>query len=213
MLVLVVDTATPAVTAGVVALTDRSPALLAELVTVDARAHGELLTPHILGALDDAGHALPDLDAIVCGIGPGPFTGLRAGMATAAALGHALDVPVHPVCTLDGIAAGTEGPLLVTTDARRREVYWATYEDGARVTGPAVDRPADVAGEAFRRAGTTLYADVFPMPHTGVEYPTPVGLVTAALAQLDRPARPLIPMYLRRPDATVPGTRKRVTAP
>lgn len=217
MLVLAVDTATPAVTAGVVALDGSSPQVLAELVTIDARAHGELLTPHILAALDDAGHALPDLDAIVCGIGPGPFTGLRAGMATAAALGHALDLPVHPVCTLDAIAlsapGATEGRLLVTTDARRKELYWAIYADGVRVTGPAVDRPADVPADALRRAGTTLYADVLTLPHTGVEYPSPAGLVTAALGQLDRPARPLIPMYLRRPDATVPGTRKRVTAP
>lgn len=213
MLVLAVDTATPSVTAGVVAVDGSPPEVLAALVTVDARAHGELLTPHILGALDDAGHALPDLDAIVCGVGPGPFTGLRAGMATAGALGHALGLPVHPVCTLDAIAAGTTGRLLVTTDARRRELYWATYADGVRLTNPAVDRPADVPADAPRRAGTTLYADVLTMPHTGEEYPTPAGLVTAALAQLDRPARPLVPMYLRRPDATVPGTRKRVTAP
>ncbi|OLF04953.1 tRNA (adenosine(37)-N6)-threonylcarbamoyltransferase complex dimerization subunit type 1 TsaB [Actinophytocola xinjiangensis] len=213
MLVLAVDTATPSVTAGVVAVDGSSPEVLATLVTVDARAHGELLTPHILGALDDAGHALPDLDAIVCGVGPGPFTGLRAGMATAGALGHALGVPVHPVRTLDAIAAGTTGHLLVTTDARRRELYWATYADGVALTNPAVDRPADVPADAPRRAGTTLYGDVLTMPHTGEEYPTPLGLVTAALGQLDRPARPLVPLYLRRPDATVPGTRKRVTAP
>ena len=213
MLVLAVDTATPAVTAGVVTLDGAHPGVLAARVTVDARAHGELLTPHILAALDDAGRSLRDLGAIVCGIGPGPFTGLRAGMATAAGLGHALGVPVHPVCTLDAIAAGTDGPLLVTTDARRKELYWATYADGVRVTGPAVDRPSDIVTEAPRRAGTTLYADVLPMPHTGAEHPAPAGLVTAAAAQLDRPPRPLIPMYLRRPDATVPGTRKRVTAP
>ena len=218
MLVLAVDTATPAVTAGVVALDGASVEVLAERVTVDARAHGELLTPHVLDALAAAGRSLADVDAIVCGIGPGPFTGLRAGMATAAALGHALDVPVHPVCTLDAFAAGTSGPLLVTTDARRKELYWATYADGERVTGPAVDRPATIAvvdavADAMPRAGTTLYADVLTMPHTGAEFPTPAGLVRAAAGQLDRPARPLVPMYLRRPDATVPGTRKRVTAP
>ncbi|HEX2131629.1 MAG TPA: tRNA (adenosine(37)-N6)-threonylcarbamoyltransferase complex dimerization subunit type 1 TsaB [Actinophytocola sp.] len=209
MLVLALDTATPAVTAGVV----RDLEVLAERVTVDARAHGELLTPHLLAALADAGRRLPDVDAIVCGVGPGPFTGLRAGMATAAALGHALGVPVHPVCTLDAIAAGTSGPLLVTTDARRKELYWATYADGARVTAPAVDRPADIPADVPARAGTTLHADVLTMPHTGTEHPTPAGLVRAAAAQLDRPARPLVPMYLRRPDATVPGTRKRVTTP
>lgn len=213
MLVLAVDTATPAVTAGVVALVGARPEVLAERVTVDARAHGELLTPHILDALAAAGRCLADLDAIVCGVGPGPFTGLRAGMATAAALGHALGVPVHPVCTLDAIAAGTDGPLLVATDARRKELYWATYDSGTRVTDPAVDRPENIATTAPRRAGTTLHPDVLTMPHTGAEYPTPTGLVAAAAGRFDRPARPLVPMYLRRPDATVPGTRKRVTAP
>lgn len=214
VLVLALDTATPAVTAGVVAVDGARLDVLAERVTVDARAHGELLTPHILAALDAAGHALADVDAIVCGAGPGPFTGLRAGMATAAGLGHALDIPVHPVCTLDAVAAavGTaEGPLLVTTDARRKELYWATYdEDGARTAGPAVDKPADLP-KLGKRAGTRIYADVLTMPHTGQEYPTPAGLVRAA--DLHRPPRPLTPLYLRRPDATEPGARKRVTAP
>jgi len=219
VLVLAVDTATPAVTAGVVVVdTDVDPTrpeLLAECVTVDAKAHGELLTPHILAALDAAGRRLADVDAIVCGAGPGPFTGLRAGMATAAALGHALDVPVHPVCTLDAIAIAAavaeRGPLLVTTDARRKELYWATYDEhGTRIAGPAVDKPADVP-QLDRRAGATIYADVLPMPHTGREYPTPAGLVRAA--DLTRPPRPFTPLYLRRPDATEPGARKRVTTP
>lgn len=215
MLVLAVDTATPAVTAGVVAVAGARLDVLAERVTVDAKAHGELLTPHILAALDAAGHRLADVDAIVCGAGPGPFTGLRAGMATAAALGHALDVPVHPVCTLDAIAvAATEagtGLLLVATDARRKELYWATYdEDGRRTAGPAVGKPADLP-QPNRRAGATIYADVLTMPHTGDEYPTPAGLVRAA--DLASPPRPFTPLYLRRPDATEPGARKRVTTP
>ena len=211
MLVLAVDTATPAVTAGVVAVDGARLAVLGEQVTVDARAHGELLTPHVLAALEAAGHRMSELDAIVCGVGPGPFTGLRAGMATAAALGHALDVPVHPVCTLDAIAATETGPLLVTTDARRKELYWATYDEhGARTAGPAVGKPADIP-QLNKRAGTTIYADVLTMPHTGHEHPTPAGLVR--VADLTRPPRPLTPLYLRRPDATEPGARKRVTAP
>jgi tRNA threonylcarbamoyl adenosine modification protein YeaZ len=211
VLVLAVDTATPAVTAGVVAVDGTRLEVLGEQVTVDARAHGELLTPHVLAALEAAGRRMADLDAIVCGAGPGPFTGLRAGMATAAALGDALGVPVHPVCSLDAIAATETGPLLVTTDARRKELYWATYDEhGTRTAGPAVARPADVP-PAATRAGTTIYADVLTMPHTGREYPTPAGLVRAA--DLTRPPRPLTPLYLRRPDATEPGARKRVTAP
>jgi len=211
VLVLAVDTATPAVTAGLVAINDANVETLAERVTVDARAHGELLTPHVLAALADTGHRLPDLDAIVCGVGPGPFTGLRAGMSTAAALGHALDRPVHPVCTLDAVAAavGPGEPLLVATDARRKEVYWATYDQhGIRTAGPAVDRP-----DALDHSGITRIAgmDLFDLPHTGVRYPTPAGLVRAA--DLTAEPGPLVPLYLRRPDAVEPGARKRVTTP
>src|SRR3954452_1212827 len=91
VLVLALDTATPAVTAGVVELAPHGAVeTLASRVTVDARAHGELLTPHTQEALEEAGVLYADLDAVVCGSGPGPFTGLRAGMVTAAALGQAL---------------------------------------------------------------------------------------------------------------------------
>lgn len=220
MLVLAVDTATPAVTAGVVDPEQMS--VLAQCVTVDAKAHGELLTPHVLTALGEVGRTLADVDAIVCGIGPGPFTGLRAGMATAAALGQALGKPVHPVCTLDAIAAGhPAGPLLVASDARRKEVYWAAYDEaGARVAGPSVDKPAEVVARipalgVTRVAGNgaTLYD--LGIEHTGQLYPTPLGLVAAARAEVLSGARPrpFVPLYLRRPDAVEPGARKRVTAP
>src|SRR6478609_3587640 len=92
-LILAIDTATPAVTAGIVRLDGIE--VLAERVTVDARAHAEQLTPNVVGALADAGLTVNDLNAAVVGCGPGPFTGLRVGMATAAAYGHALDIPVH----------------------------------------------------------------------------------------------------------------------
>lgn len=219
MLVLAVDTATPAVTAGVVDLAEMS--VLAECVTVDAKAHGELLTPHILSALADAGRTLADVDAIVCGVGPGPFTGLRAGMATAAALGHALGKPVYPVCTLDAIAAVEEGPLLVATDARRKEVYWAAYDAAGKcVEGPSVDKPEVIVSRlpsltVSRVAGNGAKLYDLGLAHTGQDFPTPLGLARVARADvLDRatPA-PLTPLYLRRPDAEVPGARKRVTAP
>jgi tRNA threonylcarbamoyl adenosine modification protein YeaZ len=219
VLVIAVDTATPAVTAGVVDVEELQ--VLARCVTVDAKAHGELLTPHVLTALAEAGRTFADIDAIVCGIGPGPFTGLRAGMATAAALGQALAKPVHPVCTLDAIAADSEGPLLVASDARRKEIYWATYDTGGRrVTGPAVDRPSVVverisslAVERVAGNGATLYD--LGLPHTGQEYPTPRGLAAVARADVLAGARPrpFVPMYLRRPDAVEPGARKRVTTP
>ncbi len=216
MLVLAVDTATPAVTAGVVSL-GAELVVLGERVTVDAKAHGELLTPHVLSALADAGRTLADVDAIVCGVGPGPFTGLRAGMATAAALGQALDRPVYPVCTLDALAAVEEGPLLVATDARRKEVYWAAYDvAGTRIAGPSVDKPGqlpELSAERVAGNGGTLYD--LGLPHTGREFPTPLGLARVAEKDvLDRATPgPFTPLYLRRPDAEVPGARKRVTAP
>ena len=105
--ILAIDTATPAVTAGVVRRDAENVEVLAEQVTVDARAHAEQLTPNIVGALADAGLTAEDLDAVVVGCGPGPFTGLRVGMATAAAYGHALGIPVHGVCSLDAIGIET----------------------------------------------------------------------------------------------------------
>ena len=183
--ILAIDTATPAVTAGVVRLDGVE--VLAERITVDARAHAEQLTPNVLGALADAGLTVDDLNAVVVGCGPGPFTGLRVGMATAAAYGHALGIPVHGVCSLDAIGVDTTGDALVVTDARRREVYWARYRDGIRVDGPAVNAPADVPGadEAFALAPV---------------YPSVAGLVRAVADWTTAPA-PLIPLYLRRPDA------------
>ena len=158
--VLALDTATPAVTAGVVRLDDM--ATLAERVTVDARAHAERLTPNVIEALADAGLTMADLDAVVVGCGPGPFTGLRAGMATAAAYGHALEIPVYGVCSLDAIGALTRGDTLVVTDARRREVYWARYRDGVRTVGPHVNAPADVdPGPARAVAGSPEHAALF----------------------------------------------------
>ena len=108
-LILAIDTATPAVTAGVVRRDGDAIDVLAQRVTLDARAHAEQLTPNAVGALADAGIDVGDLEAIVVGCGPGPFTGLRVGMATAAAYGHALGLPVHGVCSLDAIGIERRG--------------------------------------------------------------------------------------------------------
>jgi len=197
-IILAIDTATPAVTAGVVKLDGIE--VLAERVTVDARAHAEQLTPNVLAALADAGLTVDDLGAVVVGCGPGPFTGLRVGMATAAAYGHALNIPVYGVCSLDAIGNQTAGDALVVTDARRREVYWARYRDGMRVDGPAVDAPADVPADARAVAGSPEHAALFDLPRLTPAYPTAAGLVRAAADWTAEPA-PLIPLYLRRPDA------------
>jgi tRNA threonylcarbamoyl adenosine modification protein YeaZ len=204
--ILALDTSTPAVTAGIIRLEDL--AVLAERVTVDARAHAERLTPNALAALADAGLTMADLDAVVVGCGPGPFTGLRAGMATAAAYGHALDIPVHGVCSLDAIGAQTTGDILVVTDARRREIYWARYRDGTRTGGPAVDAPADVDPCSARAvAGSPEHAALFGLPVCGPVYPTPKGLVAAVDDWSAEPAQ-LVALYLRRPDAKPMAARQ-----
>ena len=196
-LVLAIDTSTPAVLAGVV-VDDR---LLAERVSVDARAHAERITPNVLAALADAGRSIADLDAVVVGCGPGPFTGLRVGMATASAYGHALDIPVYGVCSLDAIGGQTSGEVLVVTDARRREIYWARYRDGVRIDGPAVSAPADVdPGPAQSVAGSPDHAVLFGLPCVEPPHPNSVGLVRA-VTDWSQPPAPLVPLYLRRPDA------------
>lgn len=200
--VLVIDTATPAVTAGVVhrgggdGLT-----VLGQRIVVDARAHAELLTPNVMTALGVAGLTMADLDAVVVGCGPGPFTGLRVGMVTAAAFGQALGVPVFGVCSLDAIGGQTTGEVLVVTDARRREVYWARYRDGVRFDGPAVNAASDVpVGAAVAVAGSPGHAALFDLPVIGPAQPSLKGLVAAVNDWSANPG-PLVPLYLRRPDA------------
>ncbi|MGW7419922.1 tRNA (adenosine(37)-N6)-threonylcarbamoyltransferase complex dimerization subunit type 1 TsaB [Streptomyces sp. NPDC054813] len=216
MLLLALDTATPAVT---VALHD-GEAVIASSSQVDARRHGELLLPAVDRVLAEAGVKLDAVTGIVTGIGPGPYTGLRVGLMTADTFGLALGVPVHGLCTLDALAYAADvekGPFVVATDARRKEVYWATYADSrTRLTDPAVDRPADiaerVAGLPAVGAGAMLYPDTFPVVHE------PGHVSAAALASLaverlaageELPAPR--PLYLRRPDAQVPKNYKVVT--
>lgn len=227
MLLLAIDTATPAVTAGVVSLDSSDALTLAERTTVNPRAHGELCTPHVLDALADADVRLPDIDAIVCGRGPGPYTGLRAGMVTAAALGHAVGTAVYPVASLDAIAVevATDEPFLVVTDARRREVYWAEYQppppEGALLyksapAGPGVARPGDVSSVCRVAAGhgAELYADTLGVSTVEPSYPSPRGIALAAAPDVLAGAEPgeLTPLYLRKPHVAQPGRPKRVSA-
>jgi tRNA threonylcarbamoyl adenosine modification protein YeaZ len=217
VLVLAVDTATPAVTAAVVDLDTGRPR--AQRVTVDARRHGELLAPAIRAVLDEAGIAPTDLAAVVAGSGPGPYTGLRVGLVTAAAFADAAGIPVYGVCSLDALA--TPGRrLLVATDARRREVYWAAYDAaGHRRQGPAVDRPAALAERleelgvtAMAGAGAELYADILGLPVTGPSHPDPAALAALAADRVraGAPSEPPAPLYLRRPDAELPRPAKPV---
>lgn len=214
MLLLAFDTATPAVTAAV----HDGSGVLAESYEVDARRHGELLLPTIDRVLRTAEVDKRELTGIAVGVGPGPYTGLRVGLVTAAALGHALGLPVYGVCTLDAIAhqaraEGLTGPFTVATDARRKEVYWASYDaDGRRGTGPSVDRPAELTAEPQSvGAGALLYPDSFPGAR-GPEHVSAGALAGFAAAELaaGRELLPNLPLYLRRPDAQVPAGYKAV---
>jgi tRNA threonylcarbamoyl adenosine modification protein YeaZ len=219
VLLLAFDTATPAVT---VALHDGSRVLAREQ-TVDARRPGELLAPTIDQALRSAGVSLADLTDLAVGTGPGPYTGLRAGVVTANVLASALHVPADGICTLDAIAAsvtaangGPDGDFLVATDARRREVYWAHYDgNGTRLSGPHVGRPAELpAGYPVAGTGPELYPEVFAAA-LEPRYPSAARLAELAVARRAagrERVRPE-PLYLRRPDAREPGPPKRVTEP
>lgn len=216
VLVLALDTATPAVTAALAEVTDEGMRGVAERRTVDPRAHGELLAPQISALLAEAGATPRDLGAIVAGLGPGPFTGLRVGLATAASMAQVLALPTYGVCSLDalGRAAGP-GRVLVATDARRREVYHATYADGVRTVGPEVARPADVEVSADRAVGegALKYNDVFGLPvDDRLLYPPGEALVALAADRIRRrlPGERLTPLYLRRPDAVASASRKPV---
>ena len=224
MLLLAFDTATPAVTVAV----HDGTAVLAESTQVDARRHGELLMPAVDRVLREAGAKLDTVTDVVVGAGPGPYTGLRVGLVTAAAFGDALGVPVHGVCTLDAMAyaaglAGVPAPFVVATDARRKEVYWARYDGPRRrATEPAVDRPADiaeqVAGLPAVGAGALLYRDVFgPVPPGAPEHVSAAALAALAAERLadgeaftNPEGAPVLPLYLRRPDAQVPAGYKAV---
>lgn len=200
MLVLAIDTATTDLVAGVVDTATGDT--LAEAVTA-TRAHNEQLVPTVQSLLDDTGRTFADLGAIVVGCGPGPFTGLRVGMATASALGQALSIPVHGVCTHDAVGTGLAGDALVVTDARRREVYWARYTDGARVAGPEVCKPADLPVDAVDVLSVPDNIEVaVEAAETTYRAPKPAGLVQ--VASLDQAPEPLVPLYLRRPDAVPP---------
>lgn len=235
MLVLAIDTSSAAVSAAVVDATPAGQINSAPIqrVTVDARAHAELLAPSIRSCLDEAGASARDLAAVVVGLGPGPFTGLRVGVVTAAAMADALDIPAYGVCSLDAIAhaLARSGTLLVAGDARRREVYWCRYVDGVRVSGPGVGRPAEVAAsgapapmtgapepmtgapEFMAGAGARLYADVLAGALLDCDYPPPASVAELAMERVvgRAPSEVLTPLYLRRPDAVEPGASKPVT--
>ena len=209
-MLLAFDTATPLVT---VALHD-GDGVVVEHTAEHRMKHGEQLAPLIDRSISDAGIVRQDLTAIAVGVGPGPFTGLRVGLVTARTLGFVLDIPVYGVCSLDVLAleavdTGTvSDDFVVATDARRKEVYLASYDvDGVRLDGPLVDKPASLATDSSAVGeGAVLYPDAFPRP-AGPTRPSAAWLARA-VAEERAELRDPEPLYLRRPDAAMPGPRK-----
>jgi tRNA threonylcarbamoyl adenosine modification protein YeaZ len=233
VLVLALDTSSPAVSVALVDLErddggDVRWGRSATWQRVDARRHGELLATGVRSVLAELRASRSSVAAVAVGVGPGPFTGLRVGIVTGLALGDALGVPVYGSCSLDAVDAWSDEPgaRLVVADARRKEVYWAEYDDtGDRVAGPSVMAPEQLA-QALRETGwagrvvgdgALRHREVFARHDVRDEprYPSPDALVLlAARRVLDgAPSEPLTPLYLRRPDAVPPAAGKPVTAP
>ncbi len=202
------DTATAVTSVGLMrSMPDAADHALGERCHHDPRRHGEVLPVFIDEVLRAGGVAPADLDAVAVGIGPGAFTGLRVGLATAQALGAALEIPVYGVSTLDVVAfaTGRTEPFAVVTDARRREYFWATYSRcDSRAGEPAVG-PASVAREALQTQTVLCPPGTPPLDGIDTELcEEPSGLqlcrlVLSTLAAGKALAAP-VPLYLRLPD-------------
>jgi tRNA threonylcarbamoyl adenosine modification protein YeaZ len=175
---LAIDTSTSRTCVGVI----EAGQLLWSGFKDGATAHGPALPALVQEAI--AGRTINE---VVVGMGPGPFTGLRIGIAFAHSFALARSIPVHGVCSLDAIAAQVnEKDFIITVDARRKEVYWARYKDGIRVGEPAVNFPADVQAQ-----GVVIHSDLYPEMKALVAL---TGNITE-------------PIYLRRPDAVATADR------
>ncbi len=206
----------------------RNGEVLAEFATRDTRSHAEALAPAVYNLLGQAGIEPPQLKAILVGTGPGPFTGLRAGLVSARTFGFAWQLPVYGMCSLDALAhraaqdaaEGTE--FLVATDARRKELYWGrymTHEDGhgrfARpVGGPQVTAPDQLPALPVHGYGAGLHAAQLPnlVTDSAEWQPTAADLSRAAWARQERGielSTDTSPLYLRESDAKVAVHRKK----
>jgi tRNA threonylcarbamoyladenosine biosynthesis protein TsaB len=154
-----------------------------------ATAHAEVLPKLVKEAL----HTRSDVDEVVVGMGPGPFTGLRVGITFAQTFAYARKIPWRGACSLDAMDVDSQS-YIVTSDARRKEVYWAKYENGKRVAGPHVSAPHEVSALGDIKFGFGFTEPLYPS--------------MAMLLAKSRTAAINEPLYLRRPDA-VPTSERR----
>nr|MBA3528783.1 tRNA (adenosine(37)-N6)-threonylcarbamoyltransferase complex dimerization subunit type 1 TsaB [Propionibacteriaceae bacterium] len=192
----------------------RDGEVLATGTVHDRMAHVEQLIPLVRRVLGEAGVGLADLSHLIVGLGPGPFTGLRVGIASARILASVTNIALRGICSLDVLAAqyASEAPpeeFVVATDARRKEVYWALYRaDGVRLHGPRVAAPEEVPALATIGPGADLYPDRL----TAVLGPRVLDPGVLASVGLDLADAGTEPLYLRRPDAAESTRRKSVLA-
>jgi len=186
-----------------VALVDLEGGILAEAASDDTRGHAELVGELIAVCIE--GIDVTTLSGVVAGMGPGPFTGLRVGIAAARAFALGIGRPVVPVISHDALAWGVEEPIVVTTDARRREVFWSAYGglDAAgipiRTHEPAL-APADWPGlDGHRMVAASMVSAAR------------LGLLAETMYANGRPFAADRPLYLRSPDVTLSAGPKRVT--
>jgi tRNA threonylcarbamoyl adenosine modification protein YeaZ len=200
-----IDTST-----GVTAALARPGHVLASRAVTATNVHAEQLMPLVSEVVAASGHVLADLAGIVVGVGPGPFTGLRVGIVTAQTLAYVLDVPVRGVCSLDIVAieyAATRPSrgFTVVSDARRKELYWATYSPaGKRLGEPQVTLPGHVPTGLI--VGPA--ADLYELAGERVALALNPGVIAADPKRL--PDIGTEPLYLRRPDAQVSTSVKTV---
>lgn len=196
---LAIDTSTSRTS---VAVTDQG-ALLWHGYRDGATSHGRALPALVFQGLAVA----PQIDHVVVGMGPGPFTGLRVGIAFARTFARARVIPVIGICSLDAIAALVEGEddFAIATDARRKEVYWARYRSGVRIEGPHVALPAVVAALGVPVFGEGAVKYSIARADEG-QFPDMSALV--ALSE-NIEAHINEPLYIRRPDAVPTNERAR----
>lgn len=219
MRVLAIDTSTNQIVTGVLDYVGDEITVIAAKSVPGPNAHGELLAPSIQQVLLDAASVPSDLDAVVVGLGPGPFTGLRVGIVTGSAMANALGIPAYGTCSLDAVRGDNDARVLAVSDARRKEIYYAAYDErGTRMAGPDVDKPDRVIETArslgvtgVLNAGADKYADLLSLLGVPVTmaYPRPTALLRSAIRSggFGGEPAPLVPLYLRRPDAKLPAAQ------
>jgi len=187
--------------------------VLASASEAMARGHQERLAPMAQAVMADAGLPFSRLQRIGATVGPGSFTGLRVGVAFAKGLASALGVPAVGIGSLEALAAEAPGLVAAVIDARRDQLYLQVFDDGHALMAPdvlpvgtAAARLAELAmGRALTLVGSgaPLLAEAAP----GARILTPEGCDARAVARLaaGRPAAPIRPLYLRAPDAKLPG--------